>query len=100
MPGALGDVRVIDFTHALNGPFCTMLLGHLGAEIIKIEPPGGDGFRRSWMPPDAGRDAYEFLWVNVNKKSVVLNLKTERAVNLARQLIARATPLVGSLVAA
>ncbi len=39
MHGALEYVRVIDFTHALNGPFCTMLLGHLGAEIIKIEPP-------------------------------------------------------------
>ncbi|HEX6801147.1 MAG TPA: CoA transferase, partial [Candidatus Binatia bacterium] len=68
MPGALDDIRVIDFTHALNGPFCTMMLGHLGAEIIKIEPPAGDGFRRSWMPPDAKFDAYEFLWVSANKK--------------------------------
>ena len=88
MPGALDDIRVIDFTHALNGPFCTMLLGHMGAEIIKIEPPAGDGFRRSWMPPDAKVDGYEFLWINANK-SVVLNLKTERGVDLARQLIAR-----------
>jgi len=94
MPGALDDIRVIDFTHALNGPFCTMLLGHMGAEIIKIEPPGGDGFRRSWMPPDAKVDAYEFLWINVNKKSVVLNLKTARAVELARQLIAKADVVV------
>jgi crotonobetainyl-CoA:carnitine CoA-transferase CaiB-like acyl-CoA transferase len=94
MHGALEDIRVIDFTHALNGPFCTMLLGHLGAEIIKIEPPAGDGFRRSWMPPGAKIDAYEFLWINVNKKSVVLNLKTERGVELARQLIARADVLV------
>ena len=84
MPGALQDLHVIDFTHALNGPFCTMLLGHLGAEIIKIEPPSGDGFRRSWMPRDASKDAYEFLWINVNKKSVVLNLKTERGIDLAR----------------
>jgi crotonobetainyl-CoA:carnitine CoA-transferase CaiB-like acyl-CoA transferase len=94
MPGALEDIRVIDFTHALNGPFCTMLLGHLGAEIIKIEPPAGDGFRRSWMPPGAKIDAYEFLWINVNKKSVVLNLKTHPGVELARQLIARSDVLV------
>ncbi len=94
MPGALDDIRVIDFTHALNGPFCTMLLGHLGAEIIKIEPPAGDGFRRSWMPPDAKVDAYEFLWINVNKKSVVLNLKSAQAVELARQLIAKADIVV------
>ena len=94
MPGALENIRVIDFTHALNGPFCTMLLGHMGAEIIKIEPPAGDGFRRSWMPADAKTDAYEFLWINVNKKSVVLNLKTERGVELARQLIARADVVV------
>ena len=75
MPGALEDIRVIDFTHALNGPFCTMMLGHMGAEIIKIEPPAGDGFRRSWMPPNSKIDGYEFLWINANKKSVVLNLK-------------------------
>ena len=94
MPGALENIRVIDFTHALNGPFCTMLLGHLGAEIIKIEPPGGDGYRRTWMPVEAKTDAYEFLWINVNKKSVVLNLKTGRGVHLARRLIARADVLV------
>ena len=94
MPGALQDLRVIDFTHALNGPFCTMLLGHLGAEIIKIEPPNGDGFRRSWMPRDATKDAYEFLWINVNKKSVALNLKVEAGIDLARRLIARADVLV------
>jgi crotonobetainyl-CoA:carnitine CoA-transferase CaiB-like acyl-CoA transferase len=94
MAGALEDIRVIDFTHALNGPFCTMILGHLGAEIIKIEPPAGDGFRRSWMPPDAKVDGYEFLWINVNKKSVVLNLKTARGVELARQLIGKADVVV------
>ena len=94
MPGPLNDIRVVDFTHALNGPFCTMLLGHLGAEVIKIEPPQGDNFRRSWMAPDARRDGYEFLWINVNKKSVALNLKSERGVELARELIARADVLV------
>ena len=94
MSGALDDIRVIDFTHALNGPFCTMMLGHMGAEIIKIEPPAGDNFRRSWMPPDSKIDAYEFLWINANKKSVVLNLKTARGAELARALIGRADIVV------
>ena len=94
MPGALEDIRVIDFTHALNGPFCTMMLGHMGAEIIKIEPPAGDGFRRSWMPPNSKIDGYEFLWINANKKSVVLNLKDARGADLARRLIAKADVVV------
>jgi len=94
MPGALQDLRVIDFTHALAGPFCAMLLGHLGAEIIKIEPPGGDEFRRLWMQPGATSDAYESLWINVNKKSIVINLKTQKGVELARRLIACADVLV------
>ena len=94
MPAALQDLRVIDFTHALAGPFCAMLLGHLGADIIKVEPPNGDEFRRLWMPPGATVDAYESLWINVNKKSIVLNLKTPKGVELARRLIARADVLV------
>jgi crotonobetainyl-CoA:carnitine CoA-transferase CaiB-like acyl-CoA transferase len=94
MPGPLQNIRVIDFTHALNGPFCTMLLGHLGAEVIKIEPPGGDGYRRTWMPRDAPTDAYEFLWINLNKKSVAINLKTTLGGDLARRLITHADVLV------
>src|SRR4030095_11360129 len=94
MSGALEDVRIIDFTHILNGPFCTMLLGHLGAEIIKIEPPVGDSFRTVWMPKNAGHDAWEFLNVNTNKKSVVLNLKEPAAVELARQMILTADIVV------
>ena len=94
MTGALQDLRVIDFTHALAGPFCVMLLGHLGADIIKVEPPNGDEFRRMWMQPGATTDAYESLWINVNKKSIVLNLKTAKGVELARRLIAQADVLV------
>ena len=94
MPGALADIRVVDFTHALNGPFCTMLLGHLGAEIIKIEPPVGDGFRRTWMPPGASVDAWEFMNVNTNKKSVVIDLKNPRGQQLAKDIIARSDVVV------
>jgi crotonobetainyl-CoA:carnitine CoA-transferase CaiB-like acyl-CoA transferase len=51
-----------------------MLLGHMGAEIIKIEPPTGDRFRRQWMPKNSPVDAYDFMMVNTNKKSVVLDM--------------------------
>ena len=71
-----------------------MLLGHLGAEIIKIEPPSGDRCAGRGCLATRKKDGYEFLWINVNKKSVVLNLKSERGVDLARQLIARADVLV------
>ena len=94
MPGALDGIRVLDFTHALNGPFCTMLLGHLGAEIIKVEPPIGDNYRRSWMPPGSPEDAYGFLMVGTNKKGIVLNLKSERGKDIARRLIAVSDVLV------
>ena len=84
MPGALADVRVLDFTHALNGPFCTLLLGHLGAEVIKIEPPQGDGFRRIWMPPNSPVEGYEFAATNANKKSLAIDLKTEDGKDVVR----------------
>src|SRR5258708_34762026 len=71
-----------------------MLLGHLGADIIKVEPPNGDEFRRLWMQPGATTDAYEALSINVNKKSIVLNLKMQKGVEIARRLIARADVLV------
>ena len=48
MRGALQDIHVIDFTHALAGPFCVMVLGHLGADIVKVEPPNGDEFRHGF----------------------------------------------------
>src|SRR5436309_12411730 len=94
MPGALDGVRVVDFTHALNGPFCTMLLGHLGAAVIQIEPPRGDNFRRSWMKPDDPRDGFEFLWVNSNKKSIMIDLRTTRGVEVAKRIIAVSDILV------
>jgi len=71
-----------------------MLLGHLGADVIKIEPPKGDAFRHNWMPKDATSDGYEFLMVNTNKKSVVLDLKTERGMELVRRLVERSDILV------
>lgn len=71
----LQGIRVIDFTHHAAGPMCTMLLGDYGAEIIKVEPPGGEAFRTSGTVRVKGEHV-GFLALNRNKKSVVIDLKT------------------------
>ena len=74
---ALGGIRVIDMTRVLAGPYCTLLLGDMGAEIIKIEVPGhGDDSRK--YPPFIGTESAYFMNLNRNKKSLTLNLKTEK----------------------
>ena len=71
--GALDGIRVVDLTRILAGPSCTMMLGDIGADVIKIEPPTGDDTRR-WGPPFAGDDAAYFLGINRNKRSLTLNM--------------------------
>ena len=74
---ALSDIRVIDLSRILAGPYATMLLADYGAEVIKIEQPGqGDGTRQ-WGPPWVGGESAYFLSVNRNKKSITLNLKSD-----------------------
>jgi crotonobetainyl-CoA:carnitine CoA-transferase CaiB-like acyl-CoA transferase len=85
--GPLAGIRVLDLTHVLNGPFCTMLLAHMGADVVKVEYGAGDRFRHAWMPTDAGRDGYESLVVNANKRCVTLNLKSESGKDLFRRLV-------------
>src|SRR5260370_17682840 len=71
----LADLCVVDFTHFIAGPFCTMILADFGAEVIKIESPdGGDGFRQ--YPPFRDGEGAPYLWTNRNKESVALDLKT------------------------
>lgn len=93
----LAGVKVADFTRVLTGPFCTMLLADLGAEVIKIESPGGDD-TRAWGPPfqtsAEGRESSYFLSVNRGKRSVVLDLKTEAGLRAARAVVAEADVLV------
>ena len=76
MAGPLRGIRVLDLTHVLNGPFCTLVLGHMGAEVLKVEYGEGDRFRHIWMPADVKRDGYEFIAMNSNKKGIVLDMKT------------------------
>lgn len=75
--GALDGIRVIDLTRVLAGPYCTQILGDHGADVLKIEPPGGDE-TRTWGPPFQDGVAAYFLGVNRNKRNMVLDLTTEK----------------------
>ncbi len=89
----LAGVRILDLSRILAGPYATMMLADLGAEVIKIEPPGGDD-TRTWGPPFGGGEAAYFLAVNRGKKSVVLNLKTEAGKASLSRLIQESDALV------
>jgi crotonobetainyl-CoA:carnitine CoA-transferase CaiB-like acyl-CoA transferase len=71
--GALADIRVIDLTRVLGGPYCTQILADHGADVIKVEPPGGDE-TRGWGPPFKDETASYYLGVNRNKRGIVLDL--------------------------
>jgi len=94
-PGALDGVVVADFSRVLAGPYATMLLADLGAEVIKVERPGRGDDTRAWGPPfdDEGQATY-FLSVNRNKRSVVIDLATESGRRTARALASRADVLI------
>ena len=76
-PLPLAGIRVLDLTHALAGPFCTMLLGDLGADVVKVEPPDEGDHARRWGPPFVNGESTYFLSVNRNKRSVALDLKRD-----------------------
>jgi formyl-CoA transferase len=85
LPAPLDGVRVLDFTRVLAGPYCTMMLGDLGADIIKVESPEGDDTRR-WGPPYQGTESAYYLCCNRNKRSIVLDLSTDQGLDVAHKL--------------
>ena len=91
----LENICVIDLTRVLAGPYCTMMLGDLGADIIKIEVPGRGDDTRHWGPPftKGGESAY-YLSANRNKRSMTLNLKSEQGLEILKKLIAKGDVLV------
>jgi crotonobetainyl-CoA:carnitine CoA-transferase CaiB-like acyl-CoA transferase len=92
--GPLDGVRVLDLTRVLAGPYCTMFLGDLGAEVVKIEQPGVGDDTRGWGPPFAGGESAYFLCVNRNKKSVTVDLKSPDGIALVRRLAEKADVLI------
>ncbi|RSS56961.1 CaiB/BaiF CoA-transferase family protein [Streptomyces sp. WAC01280] len=93
-PGALAGIVVADFGRVLAGPYMTMLLADLGADVIKIERPGSGDDTRVWGPPFAGGEATYFLGVNRNKRSVSLDLTDPEDLATARAIVDRADVLV------
>jgi len=92
-PGPLDGIKVIDLTRVLAGPFATQSLGDLGAEVLKIEPPGGgDETRR--FPPFVEGESHYFLGINRNKKSLVIDLQQEAGKEILRRLVREADILV------
>ena len=91
--GPLAGVLVADFSRILAGPYATMLLADLGAEVVKVESPGGDD-TRTWLPPVREEESTYYVGVNRNKRSVALDLKDEGDLALAHELARRADILV------
>jgi len=90
----LAGLRVLDLSRVLAGPLCTMILGDLGADVIKVERPGSGDDTRQWGPPWSGDESAYFLCVNRNKRSVAADLKSEAGQALVRRLAQRADVVV------
>ena len=97
----LEGVRVVDLTRALAGPYCTMMLGDLGADVIKIEQPGRGDDSRGWGPPFVGKpygpypgESAYFIAANRNKRSVTVNLKSPEGQEIVRRLVSISDALV------
>ena len=98
----LDGVKVLDMTRVLAGPFATMILSDLGAEVIKVERPGGGDDTRAWGPPflegKEGRESAYFLSVNRNKQSICVDMKSKKGNQILQQLAAKADVLVENYV--
>src|ERR671936_882420 len=88
-PGPLEGLLIADFSRVLAGPYCTMLLGDLGATVIKVESPSGDE-TRTWLPPHRNGVATYYLAINRNKRSITLDFNDPADLRLAQELAARA----------
>jgi crotonobetainyl-CoA:carnitine CoA-transferase CaiB-like acyl-CoA transferase len=93
-PGPLTGIAVVDLTRALAGPYCTLMLGDMGADVVKIELPGTGDETRQWGPPFLDGESSYFLSVNRNKRSVTLDLKSDDGRRVLEGLVKQADVLV------
>ena len=94
MKQALEGVRVIDLSRVLAGPYCTMMMGDLGADVIKVEAPGGSDETRRWGPPYIGSLSAYYLTANRNKRAIALNLKSKEGQTILHELVKGADVVV------
>ncbi|WP_081413231.1 CaiB/BaiF CoA transferase family protein [Aneurinibacillus terranovensis] len=94
--GILAGVKVIDLTRVLAGPYCTMILGDLGADVIKVEAPGGSDETREWRPPEKGGESAYYLCTNRNKRAITLNLKNPVARDILKDLVKDADVVISN----
>jgi crotonobetainyl-CoA:carnitine CoA-transferase CaiB-like acyl-CoA transferase len=95
-PGPLNGVRVIAFEHAWAAPYATMMLADMGADVVKVEPPGLGDHVRAWTRNDLDGLSPHFLAVNRNKRSIVLDLKNSDGIAVAKDLIAQSDVVVSN----
>ena len=92
--GALEGLRVLDLTRILAGPLCGQILGDMGADVIKVEPPGTGDDTRTWGPPFAGGESAYFLGLNRNKRSVTLNMAVKEGQEILSALLKRSDVVI------
>lgn len=96
MAGALNNIRILDLSRVLAGPYCTMVLGDLGAEVIKVEAPGGSDETRGWGPPFKNGVSAYYLCANRNKKSITANLKSAEGVKIIKELVKESDVIINN----
>lgn len=94
MNGPLHGIKILELARTLAGPYCSMILADLGAEVIKVEQPGSGDETRGFIPPTLGGESCYFMSLNRNKRSMTLNLKTEEGRKIVKELVAESDVLI------
>jgi crotonobetainyl-CoA:carnitine CoA-transferase CaiB-like acyl-CoA transferase len=94
MPRPLAGLRILDLTRVLAGPYCTMMLGDMGADVVKVERPGAGDDTRGFGPPFVGGESTYFMSINRSKRGMTLDLKHERGLEILRQMLETADVVV------
>jgi crotonobetainyl-CoA:carnitine CoA-transferase CaiB-like acyl-CoA transferase len=94
--GALENIKVLDLSRVLAGPYCTMILGDLGAEVLKVEAPGGSDETRKWGPPFKNDLSAYYLSANRNKKAITVDLKSEEGREIIKKLVRESDVIINN----